>query len=104
MAETIEEVSYNYEDEGKLVRKEIKKETDQLLELADYLFQLAAQHVCALCLFFRRPAFIAIHIAVKTAEKFAQALFTGDRAPFFGCHNLAADCVRVGGQPGEPLL
>ena len=26
MAETIEEVSYNYEDEGKLVRKEIKKE------------------------------------------------------------------------------
>jgi hypothetical protein len=26
MAETIAEVSYNYEDEGKLVRKEIKKE------------------------------------------------------------------------------
>src|SRR5438094_9981513 len=26
MAETIEEVSYNYEDEGKLVRKEMKKE------------------------------------------------------------------------------
>ena len=26
MAETVEEVSYNYEDEGKLVRKEIKKE------------------------------------------------------------------------------
>jgi hypothetical protein len=26
MAETIDEVSYNYEDEGKLVRKEIKKE------------------------------------------------------------------------------
>src|SRR5437016_459230 len=26
MAETIEEVSYNYEDEGKLVRREIKKE------------------------------------------------------------------------------
>src|SRR6185369_13045584 len=26
MAEAIEEVSYNYEDEGKLVRKEIKKE------------------------------------------------------------------------------
>src|SRR5579859_4110108 len=26
MAETIDEVSYNYEDEGKLVRKEMKKE------------------------------------------------------------------------------
>lgn len=26
MAETIEEVSYNYEDEGKLVRREMKKE------------------------------------------------------------------------------
>src|SRR5436190_9765118 len=26
MAETIEEVSYNYEDEGKLVRRELKKE------------------------------------------------------------------------------
>ncbi len=26
MAETIDEVSYNYEDEGKLVRKELKKE------------------------------------------------------------------------------
>jgi hypothetical protein len=26
MAETINEVSYNYEDEGKLVRKEVKKE------------------------------------------------------------------------------
>ena len=26
MAETIDEVSYNYEDEGKLVRREIKKE------------------------------------------------------------------------------
>src|SRR4029079_10581903 len=26
MAETVEEVSYNYEDEGKLVRKEVKKE------------------------------------------------------------------------------
>ncbi len=26
MADAIEEVSYNYEDEGKLVRKEIKKE------------------------------------------------------------------------------
>src|SRR4029077_19329941 len=26
MAETIDEVSYNYEDEGKLVRKEVKKE------------------------------------------------------------------------------
>jgi hypothetical protein len=26
MAETIDEVSYNYEDEGKLVRREVKKE------------------------------------------------------------------------------
>ena len=26
MAETIEDVSYNYEDEGKLVRRELKKE------------------------------------------------------------------------------
>lgn len=26
MAETIEEISYNYEDEGKLVRRELKKE------------------------------------------------------------------------------
>ena len=26
MAETIDEVSYNYEDEGKLVRRELKKE------------------------------------------------------------------------------
>src|SRR5215469_4503401 len=70
----------------------------QLGEVGYYVFQVVIERIRSRHLVVRGTAFVLDHIPIELADMLANALFTGDRAAFFGSNNLRAQRVGLARQ------